>query len=332
MEWGVRRFDAFGIAYYREVPAYFASAIVPFLGPDGLPDPNGRIFQQRPSVEIEFVDFDFITNRAGLRSSDPEETVALREGDPTPGEGAWERERWLFLGDSVTLAWGVDDGESWVRLVEAEGRAADGRALEALNAGHLMYETVQQADLLAAIGPGLRPDVVALCFISNDLEPTYEQFVAQVSDAAARAAERRSSGPLERMTQTAERYLWGLTAVQRFLRERDTLAEGHDSPVGPMRFYPANWPRCEGALDAIRATCEGLGSRFVLIDHSIPPLPDLPEWASKAGVDYVRVGFEAADWRRGIVNSAVDSHANPLGNRIIADRVLAGLRSLGRLR
>ena len=332
VEWGVRHFDAFGIAYYREVPAYFANAIVPLLGADGLPDPNGRIFQQRPSVELEFVDFDFITDRAGLRSSDPRAEVAPREGEATPGDGAWARERWLFLGDSVTLAWGVDDHESWVRLLETEGTAADGRPIEALNAGHLMFETVQQADLLATIGPQLRPDVVALCFISNDLEPTYEQFVRQVAEAAELAAARRSAGPIERLGNGLERNFWGLAAVRRYLRERATVAEGHGSQTGPMRLYPSNWPRCEGALDAIRSTCDGLGARFVLIDHSMPAIPDLPEWAARVGVDYVRVGFEPADWARGIVNSAVDSHANPLGNRIIADRVLAGLRNLGRLR
>ncbi|WP_419195409.1 hypothetical protein [Engelhardtia mirabilis] len=332
VEWGVRRVDAFGIAYYREVPAYFAEAIVPFLGPDGLPDPQGRIFQQKPGVSLEFVDFDFITDSAGLRSDDPAATVPARVGPPTPGEGAWSSERWLFLGDSVTLAWGVDDADSWVRRFEAEARAVDGRPIEALNAGHLMYETVQQADLLATIGPLLAPDVVALCFISNDLEPTYDVFIEQVAEAQRLAAQRRGAGLLAHAADAIGRRFVGLAGVLRYLRERDTAAEGHASRSGPMRLYPANWPRCAGALDSIVANCASLGARFVLIDHSMPPLPDLPTWAAAAGVDYVRVGFEPADWARGIVNSKVDAHANALGNRIIAVKVLAGLRALGRIR
>ncbi|MEO0649669.1 MAG: SGNH/GDSL hydrolase family protein [Planctomycetota bacterium] len=325
-----RTFDPMGVAYFREVPRYFAGAITPAPpGPDGLPPADGRLFQQLPGVVIECHDFDFITNQAGVRDSDPDATVPARVGQPTPGEGAWSKERWLMLGDSVTLAWGVDDDESWPRLVEREARATDGRPLEVLNAGHLMYETVQQADLLRVLGPQLRPEVVALTFISNDFQPTYDELLQQIElQTEAVAARKRSSAP-ERLWFRISSRFEALSGLLRFAREQRQDPLDPNGDQSPMRFYPKNWPRCRDALDAIVAGCELLGARFVLIDHTMPAIPELPAWAEEHGVPYVRVGFEPHEYERGIVNSRADAHANALGNQIIATKVRGGLEELG---
>ncbi|MHC4893521.1 MAG: hypothetical protein ACYTFV_09175 [Planctomycetota bacterium] len=326
LEAWARTLDPFGISYWREVPRYLQTAIDPApLGPDGLPFPNGRIFQNKAGVELDYRRFDFITNQMGLRDDDPLATVLPRASSDAGRDG----QRWLFLGDSVTLGWGVDDADTWVRRVERSVVGPEGEPVEALNAGHLMYETVQQADLLGVLGPTLEPDVVALCFISNDFEPTYDQIVDQVREHESKVAEREARGPLVRAGAWVSERFYGLAGVFRYLREQSSAPTDHSSEHGPMRFYPENWPRCRDALNDIVARCEAIGARFVLIDHTIPSIPELPAWASERGQDYVRVGFDAADYARGITNSAVDSHANALGNAIIAERVIDGLVELG---
>jgi hypothetical protein len=327
----VRWADPFGISYYRAVPRYFQGAIEPAFGPDGVLDPADRIFQQRPGVELRLREFDFLTDESGLRSAAPTGGPAPRVGEPTPGSGAWSAERWLFLGDSVTLAWGVDDGESWVRALERGARAPDGRPLEALNAGHLMYDTVQQADLLAALGPLLRPEVVALCFISNDLEPTYDQWFPQVATAGTEAGAVLPARPPSWPRVLFQRHLRGLADLWRFGREWAVIREGHGSERGPFRYYPQNWPRCREALERMVATCGELGARFVLLDHTMPPIPDLEPWAAEHGVPYVRGGFTPEEYATGIVNSAADSHANARGNALLGEKWLAGLSARGLL-
>jgi hypothetical protein len=332
IEVAARRLDPLGISYFRDVPRYFAEAVVPAPpGPDGLPPRDSRLFQHKPGVSIDYHSFSFRTNRDGLRDRDTEGEAASREGTPTPGEGAWARERWLFLGDSVTLGWGVDDEFTWVRRIEREGRATDGRPIEALNAGHLMYETVQQADLLRVLGPRLRPDVVALCFIINDFEPTYDQILEQVQAQADAAAERAAGGPVASALFSLRQRFVALSSLLRYVREQQLDPADHRSEAGPIRFYPGNWPRNRAALDAIKAGCDALGARFVLVDHTIPEIPELEQWASENDVAWVRGGFSAQDYARGIVNSAVDSHANALGNELLAHKLLEGLRELGLL-
>lgn len=328
----VRAVEPFGIAYYREVPRYLAEAIEPLLGRDGLPAPDGRIFQHRRGVTLEFAGFDLALTAAGLRGGDAAATVAPRAGEPTPGRGGWSRERWLFLGDSVTLGWGVDDRDTWVRLVEREATAADGRPLEALNAGHLMYDTVQEADLLRALGPELRPDVVALCFITNDLEPTHALFRRQLEDAAARTAARGERGAFGHVRARLADCFRGLLTVGRHAQVRTATVDVAANDATLAAMHAAHWERCRAALDELRATAEELGARFVLLDHSMPRLTSVRSWAEARGVDCVRLGFEPSEWERGIVVSAADRHANALGNRIIADKVLAGLRARGYLR
>ena len=155
-----RVLDPYGVSYYGEVERYLRDAI------EEAPaefHAEGRIFQNRPGVDLELRRFRYRTDGRRLRRG------ATKLDDEA---GAL---RILFLGDSVTLAWGVDDEDSWVRRIERYGTSPDGRRLHCMNSGHLMYDTVQEAALLRAWGPALAPDVVVLCFVFNDVQPTWNQ-------------------------------------------------------------------------------------------------------------------------------------------------------------
>jgi lysophospholipase L1-like esterase len=76
--------------------------------------------------------------------------------------------RILFLGDSVTLGFGLDYDESFVPLV---GRALNARRVkdvEVINAGVDGYSQWQQNEYLKTEGLRFQPDVVVVSFVLND--------------------------------------------------------------------------------------------------------------------------------------------------------------------
>lgn len=100
-----------------------------------------------------------VTNSMGLRN--PEIPDGPRRGG----------RRILVLGDSVSFGYGVDEGESWPRVLERlleEKRGEGGAPVEVVNAGVLGYGTYQEAETLREFGPRLVPDLVLLQFYPND--------------------------------------------------------------------------------------------------------------------------------------------------------------------
>ncbi|MBM3977085.1 MAG: SGNH/GDSL hydrolase family protein [Planctomycetes bacterium] len=315
-EFVARWSDLGGANYYRDVNRYFKGALELAPGPDEV-SPTGRIFQHKPGVDLEFSPFRFCTDARGLRAAAPSSELAA------PGL----RSRVLCLGDSVTLAWGVDDAESWPRLVERDGRSADGRALECLNAGHLMYDTVQEQRLLAAWGPELRPEIVLVTFLMNDLNPTWDQLQPAQNSAAPqpKLADPGFLGALLPRSCYALRALLGTWNLKREPSSYDAASNAR------RLFTPNAWPRARAALDRMLVTCGELGARLAVADHTDPPLPELVDWCNKRGVPCFPARFSAEEQRRGLANSWIDAHANALGNRLLADKMLAGLRQAGLL-
>jgi hypothetical protein len=311
----VRATDFMGVSYFRDVGRYLTEAIEP-APPDEI-GPHGRIFQNRPDVDLELRTFRYRTDAFGLRRG-------AEERDYAP-EREEERPRILFLGDSVTLAWGVDEEESWVRTVGREGRTPDGRTPRVLNAGHLMYDTVQEASLLRAWGPLHRPDVVVLTFVLNDLQPTWDQVVEMTGGQplGEQGASSMSWGP-----SFLSRLLPALHDLVRFWREKRLYERADPRELPPLSSYPTGWPRCAEALDELRRTCAELGARLVVFDNTTPPVPELVTWCLAREVPLVRTAFTPEEEARDVHNSPVDAHANARGNRILADKALAGLRAL----
>lgn len=321
----IRATDPFGISYYRDTNRYFNEAID--IPPDaGRPD--GRLFQNRRGIELSFTDFDFTTNALGMRSSRTDDGVTVDRSGASAG-----RSRVLFLGDSVTLAWGVDDGDSWIRTLEREARAADGRPLECLNAGHLQYNTIQESDWLATFGPHLQPDAVVLTYVVNDLDDAwavYEEWQALL--AAGEAAE--GPGGVELARQKLLTWFRGIHGLWHFFdsrREAQTVGEMKLERVEDAPGYAERWPLSEAALDRIAGFCAERGIPFVVLDHTTPRIPGVRAWCEGSGTPYYDFTFTDAEWERDIRNSLADSHANALGNRLLAEKALAALRDAGLL-
>lgn len=320
LEVWARTAHPFGIQYYAETSRYLGASIQ--LPPEAA-HPAGRVFENRAGNCLELVDFSFCTDANGLRRSASADPAA------TPDEGS---KRILFLGDSVTLGWGVDDEDSWVRTLEREGEAADGRPLACLNAGHLVYNTVQQADWAAAHAERLRPEAIVLTFVTNDVQDDhwalYQELVAAQSGDAAELS------PGQRLAVLWSDRLPGTRRLWLFARERmraRSEAEADEVPVEDHPGYDEGWARCEGALQRLHAQARALGVPLLVFDHTTPRIPAVQRWCEASGVPWFDLNFTPEEWAEDVRVSKADSHANALGNRYLYAKAHRALAAQGLL-
>ena len=119
----------------------------PELGWSNHPGVRARIHAD------DLIDYRVRINSLGFR--DPERSL-----DPPPGV-----RRVLLLGDSVSWGWGVDDGERFSDLIEAEL----GPGVEVINLAVPGYGTDHHLWTLEHNGFAFQPDLVLLGMVLNDL-------------------------------------------------------------------------------------------------------------------------------------------------------------------
>jgi lysophospholipase L1-like esterase len=110
----------------------------------------------RPSSEARLMGVTVRTNSDGFRDDE----VPLAKGP---------RRRILFLGDSLTLGWGVEQEQTFEHLLEARLNAT--RPTEVINLGVGNYNTTQEVNLFLEKGAKYQPDQVVLFYFINDAEP-----------------------------------------------------------------------------------------------------------------------------------------------------------------
>jgi len=309
-----RAADPYGISYYRDFNRYLHEAIelVPF-------EEQGRLFRHRAGLDLELTTFRLRTDALGLR-----------EGEPRASRDDEGEMRILCLGDSTTLGWGVDDGDTWVRHLEREARAMDGRAVQAFNAGHNVYDTVQELALLRELGPLLAPQLVLVMVNTNDLDPTvgvYREMVAAGIEGGQLSSLARSWAWAR---HAISRRFLGLAGLMQYWGQREVIRRvaQRDFDITEESSYPGGLPRMLDALEGMGAACEELGARLVVLDHTFPAVPELPEWCADRGLPCLDLQWSDAEWALDIRNSEADAHSNPLGNRLMAEKVMAGLTGL----
>jgi phage regulator Rha-like protein len=98
-------------------------------------------------------------------------SLGLRDREIEPGKMT-DRRRVMLLGDSMSMAEGVELEETYIkRFEEMTNRTAPGRRVEAINAAIRGYGNDQEVLLFERLGPVFLPDVVVLAFFEgNDLE------------------------------------------------------------------------------------------------------------------------------------------------------------------
>ncbi len=77
------------------------------------------------------------------------------------------RPRWLWLGDSFTFGWGVDQGQSWLGLLDSL-LVQRGCPLQLVNGGHPAWSTGHQVLFLERMLPHVQPQRVWYVFHETD--------------------------------------------------------------------------------------------------------------------------------------------------------------------
>jgi lysophospholipase L1-like esterase len=122
---------------------------------DTRPDVGHR---HRGNAQAELMGVTVRTNALGARSADIKDKAAAGVA------------RIAFVGDSITLGWGVAEQETFAHQVIAQLTAA-GRKVEGINLGVGNYNTSQELALFKEVGARLKPDIIVLSYFINDAEP-----------------------------------------------------------------------------------------------------------------------------------------------------------------
>lgn len=107
-----------------------------------------------PSTRLSYKEAFFNTNHYGLRDVEP---------------GTKTKPRILFLGDSFTWGWGIEDHERYTSLLQQKFPHH-----QLINAGITGYGTLQELYLLQALQADIKPDRVVLQLYNNDFEDNLE--------------------------------------------------------------------------------------------------------------------------------------------------------------
>ena len=123
-----------------------------------IDSPNPKIGHlHRPNARARLMNVDVVINSDGFRG--PEYRV--EKGTAS---------RIIFLGDSLTLGWGVEEKDAFASLLEARLGAL--HPTEVLNFGTGNYNTEQEVNLFLEKGLKYHPDRVVVFYFINDAEAT----------------------------------------------------------------------------------------------------------------------------------------------------------------
>lgn len=318
-ELALRVTDPIGLNYDVEFSRYRNEALqFDWEGKDPRSiDLDGRLYRLRPRLDLDLGSFRMRTNSIGFRGP---EIGDKQDGGPF---------RVLVLGDSVAFGWGVDDEVTFLRRFESDWNGKHERKIEICNAGHLVYDTTQQLALLREQGLALKPDLVLLVYVVNDIEPSRdlveEALLGKKADPAEAvpdasdlwidfASMLRAVG----MTATAELCVLQSDPVARFQRAAPAGAtyEPHLYGKGPR-----GWPRSQQALLAIRDACRQAGVPFFLLDHTRPVLKPLKPFCDESHIPYGDLRFTDEELPLPMYNSKKDTHANALGHTLLLQKL-----------
>jgi hypothetical protein len=280
-----------------------------------------RLFRHRPNVDLALRGFTVRTDSHGARG--PE----LATPKP-PGT-----RRAVFLGDSVTFGWGVDDAETFVARAAAPLAKLTGETWETVNLGHMFHDTTQELGVFDEVGALFEPDLVVLVFVDNDVVPTAQLFALQGDDPLADPNVSEAAKGVLRASRRIARlrpylpYLSALLSFEYVQRHAvgQTGSTEHAEELG--MDVAEGWALCRAALGALRERCAARGATFVVLDYY--RLEPLAAFCAESGIPYGSIAFTPEEIATGVRNSDVDAHANARGHGYLCEHLMRELERLG---
>jgi lysophospholipase L1-like esterase len=251
----------------------------------------------RPNTSARLMGVDVDINSVGLRDDEPR------------AEGAGLR-RVVFLGDSLTFGWGVEEDRSFAHLLEVS--LGEAGPTEVLNFGTGNYNTTQEVELFLERGRDFRPEQVVVFYFINDAEP-----VPAKSSLSFLARFRIVTFYWSRLKQLAARFF----PTQTFREYYANLYEP-DQP---------GWQETRAAFRRLAEVCraDGVDLRVVLLPelHALDEYPFDREYRAVAeflrdeGIPVLDVteSFSDVTDPQSLWVSLDDAHPNAEAHRRIAE-------------
>lgn len=304
-EAGLRRFHPIGFRSPVKPPLRGDPAWGKLLHrPASLP---GLLYELAPSFEGESQGMRIRTNSRGMRGP-----------EPLPAQTP-DLVRIAVLGDSYAFGFGVEEDDSFPRLLQQDLRAGElgaGRAIDVLDLGVSGYSTRDEVLALRNY-LDLRPDLVLLAYCLNDPECEPIQ-------------------PLPRFF--AEPEWWQHSHVLRAIAQKLRAREMTRSGGVYMRFLHApdgwRWRTVCDAFAELRELAREHGFRVAVV---LFPMTEIVPWEryryreehAQVAREAERNGFPVLDLLEAysrhdpaaLVLSPDDLHPNALGHRVAADAI-----------
>jgi lysophospholipase L1-like esterase len=280
--------DPAGISYYKWSKAY---------NHDRIAD-DDLVWRHRSNFSRTYDDIEYSFNEIGLRDSAIEEKTE-------------DELRILVLGDSITMGWGVAEEDTYCRQLEGSLRRRLGRRVRVINSGVGGYNTVQELEFFRRHGADLKPDLVLLLYVRNDVEVNAMSFRDRTFNPS----------PPHVMIDA-----FGKSWIYRLVHHFKTYG-GSNTGLITLDRNAEGWTASMAAVASIADECGD--TPFVTFLWRYGPCPvtdalrqELSGLAGKKGfaLSDTAPWFEGRD-ARDLRLSIVDSHPKPEGHAILAEGI-----------
>lgn len=252
--------------------------------------------------------------------------------------------RLVGIGDSFMFGLGVAEGEYYLAVLEQLlRRECRGTRVEVVNTAVPGYNTVMEVETLRDKGIGLRPDLVIIEFVGNDLTlPNFVQtresvFSLHHSFLADTIRERLTAEDTGGVLRTLQKH--GLAIVPR--NEPDALGRTTDPEAVPARYrFLVGWAAYEQAMLTLRGLADEHSFEVLSIALGAPDgarKRRALEISRELGFHVLDVGeaFQSYLEEQGfetylgspLALSATDGHPSALGHRVAAEAIFEYLTS-----
>ncbi|MCC6159290.1 MAG: hypothetical protein IT350_14665 [Deltaproteobacteria bacterium] len=248
---------------------------------------SALMWRNRPDLRTEFAGVPVRADRRGFRiSAERPAAIDDRRSDAP---------RIVCLGESPTFGWGVRFEDAYPARVEKLLSERLGRAVEVVNAGMIGYSSHQGRLLLEREILALRPDIVSVPFVINDID----KYRFYYNDGGP----DRGVVPARRALTTAENLLDRSRFFQVFTRAfRQVAYRGETADGKPMAFYRPQRLRVDLAdyrenLVAIARICRehAITPVFLAMKVNLPVAPVIAPEAATAAAEHVAAAERAID-------------------------------------